>query len=94
MKLMGMAAANATRIGQYSAKYQTSALKDSAVGLVHQIIGLLQAFTIAMKGIGIFHTEFTGTHNAKSGAALIAKFCLYLVEISGQLLITANFIAH
>ena len=94
MKLMGMTAAYATRIGQYSAKYQTSALKDSAVSLVHQIIGLLQTFTTAMKGIGIFHTEFTSTHYTKSRTALIAKFSLYLIEVSRKLFVTANFIAH
>ena len=39
---MGGAAANAPRIGNHRSELQAQPGKDAAVGLVHQLVGLLQ----------------------------------------------------
>ena len=47
-----------------------------------------------MKGIGIFHAEFSGAHDTKAWTTLIAKLGLNLIEVGGQLFIAVNFIAN
>jgi len=44
-----------------------------------------------MKGIGIFHQEFTGAHYPETGSNFITKLGLDLVEITGKLALAANF---
>ena len=44
-----------------------------------------------MKGIGVFHHEFAGTHHPKTRADFITEFGLNLIKIKRQLLVAANF---
>ena len=49
---------------------------------------------VAVKAVGVFHGEFTPTHQAKAGSALIPEFGLDLVQVFGQLLIAFDLLAH
>ena len=93
MKLLTAGAANRTVIGGNRPEHQTHPLKNAGVGVKHQLIRLLQASSIAIKGVGVLHAELTSAHDAKTRAALIAKLGLNLIEVHWQLLITADFIA-
>ena len=82
MKFMGDAAADAAGVRQYRAIDQAGAIENRRVGLVHQVIGLLQRCAVYMKGVGVLHAELPGTHDTKAWSALIAKLGLDLIEIS------------
>ncbi len=47
-----------------------------------------------MKGVGVFHDEFTAAHDAEAGPDLVAKFGLDLVIGDGQLFVALEFIAR
>ena len=47
-----------------------------------------------MKRIGIFHDEFTRTHDAEARPNLIAKLGLNLIKVNRQLAITFNLTPH
>ena len=46
-----------------------------------------------MEGVSILHDELTGTHDPKAWPHLVAELGLDLIEIDGQLPITAQFAA-
>ena len=46
-----------------------------------------------MKRVGIFHDEFTTTHNAKARPYFITELGLYLVVVDRQLLVAAQITA-
>ena len=93
MKFMGVVAANAAGIRQDGPEVEAETAENSGVSRVHGVIGLLQAGLIRMKGVGIFHQKLPCAHDAKAGADFIPEFGLNLIEIGGQLLVTAQLIA-
>ena len=60
---------------------------------MHDLIRLIERLLIHMKRVGVFHSEFARTHNAKPWATLVAEFGLYLVQIRRELAVAINFIA-
>ena len=93
MKLVRDTAANGAAVGLYRAKPETQPGKNTAVGVVHHLIGLIQRSLVDMEGVGIFHQEFTGTHHAETWPDFVTELGLNLVVIHWQLFITADLAA-
>ena len=94
MKLVGRAAADTAGVGNHRPELQRQPGEDIAVGLVHDLVGLLQRCLAGMKRVGIFHQELAGSHDAEARADFIAHLGLDLVEVDGQLLVALDFVAH
>ena len=58
VKLLRSTATDGSGIGADGAIIQAEAIENADVGLVHDIVGLLHAVWIQVKGIGVFHNEF------------------------------------
>ncbi|CAI8273451.1 MAG: Uncharacterised protein [Porticoccaceae bacterium UBA1117] len=58
---------------------------------MHEVIGFLQRFCIAVKGVRILHTKLTRAHYPKTRPPFIAKFSLYLIEVGWKLFVATNF---
>ncbi len=77
--------ADGTTVGLDGDGPQATTLKDPAVGLVHQAIGLLQAVLVGVERIGVLHDEFAPTHQTEAGTNLIAKLGLHLIQVDREL---------
>ena len=94
MKLVRTAAADRAGIRRDRAELQPETGKDMAVGVMHGLIGMLQARVVGMKRIGILHHEFARAHHAEARAHLVAELGLDLVEVDRQLAVAADFAAR
>ena len=72
---------------------QPEAVENAAVGLGHDLVAGLGRVLVAVKAVRVLHDEFTTTHQAEAGAALVAELGLDLVKVFGQLLVALDFLA-
>ena len=86
-ELLRCSASDGSAVGIDGHRGQTTALKNSAIGLIHVQIGVLEIGLAGMKGIGVFHDEFPPTHEPETGANFIPKFGLDLVKVHRQLFV-------
>ena len=93
LKLFAQIAANGAAVSRHRAITQTKPIKNFAIRIGHDLVALLGADRVAVKAVGVFHDEFTTTHQAKARPAFITKLGLNLVKIFGQLLVAAQFLA-
>ena len=82
MKLPGTVAANTSTVGGNRSKFQPETGKNTTIGGVHRIIGLLQRSLVNMKRISVLHQEFTRTHNPEARSYLVAELRLDLEIIN------------
>src|SRR5687768_11243114 len=87
-----------SRIRGNCPKLQPKSVEDLAIGIMHDAIGAVEAFDAGMKGIGVFHHKFTGSHDAEAGPDLVTKFGLDLIKGDRQLTIaldlTPNYVRY
>ena len=93
VELVGGAAADRAGIRLDRAVLKPQAIKDGAIGAVHDLVGLIQGLGVQVEGIGILHDELPGPHHTKSGPSLVAEFGLDLVEVGGQFLVAFELVA-
>ena len=86
-KFVRTAAANGSCVCDYRAEMQSAAGKYTGIGIIHELILLIQTFFICVKGIGILHDEFTASHQTKTRSLFIAVLVLNLEQRYRQLLI-------
>ena len=72
---------------------QAETVEDFSVGLGHHLVASLGGRHVAVKAVGVLHGELAPAHQTKTWAALVAELGLDLVEVFGQLLVAANFLA-
>ena len=94
MELMAGGAADGAGIGFHRAIIQTKAIKDGAVGAVHDLVGVCQGIHIGVERVSIFHDEFPRAHDAEARANLVTEFGLDLVKIGRQLFVAVQLITH
>ena len=94
VKFMGVAAADTAGVGQHGAKGESHAREDVGIGGMHAGVGVGEALFVEMKGVGVFHDEFARPHDPESGADLVAKLGLDLIEVDRQIAIAADLGAH
>ena len=88
-----MSAADCAVISLDRAEFQPATLKNSAVSVVHFLVGNIHAFNVFIKGIKVFHDKFATAHKSEARSNLVAVFVLYLIEHKRQLFIRTHFIA-
>ena len=93
LEFLGQIATDGAAVCGHGTVLQAKPVKDAAISLRHALVAGLGGFACSVKAIGVFHDEFAPAHEAKSGAAFVAEFGLDLVEIFGQLLVAAQFLA-
>ena len=91
MEFMRKASANAATICLDSTGFQSQAIKNSLISVVHGLVTIGHTLCIGIKGIGIFHNEFACAHDTESRPNLISKLGLNLVQVERQLAIAAYF---
>ncbi len=84
-ELMGIAAADGSRIRFHCPESQPASGKDLFIGIVHIVVASVQAFVIPVKGIGILHDELPAPHQAETGSCLVPVFGLNLIQVQGKL---------
>ena len=87
-----MAAADLAAIGFDLLELQAAAREDARIGVVHDLVILVQPCFVSIKGIAILHDKFTAAHEAQTGTDFVAVFILHLPERKRQLLIGTQFI--
>ena len=83
LEFFAQVAANRTAVSRHRTVAQTEAVKNLAVSLRHDLVADFGSVDVAVKAVGVFHGEFTPTHQAKTGPALIAELGLDLVQVFG-----------
>ena len=86
-------ATNGATVSGHRAVAQAKTVKNAAIGGCHILVAGFGAVGVFVKAIRIFHDELTPAHQAKAGAAFIAKFGLNLIQIFRQLFIAFEFLA-
>ena len=81
-------------IGQHRAVIKAEAVEDAAVGVVHVLIGRLQARFVKVEGVGVFHQEFASAHHAKARPDFVAEFGLDLIDVQRQLFVAGQIATH
>ncbi len=84
---MGGGSPDETRFGLHDCKGQTTPFEDFLVGLIHLLVTFLQTGLPGIEAVSVLHDEFPAPHQPKSGANLIPKLCLDLVEVEWHLAI-------
>ena len=92
-EFLGGGTTDGAAVGIHRHRLESAALEDASVGLIHHGVGRLQIGFVGVKGIGIFHDEFTPTHQAEPGADLIPELGLHLVKVHGKLPVGAQQLA-
>ena len=93
LELFAQVAADGAAVRRHGAVLQPETVEDAAVGGRHHLVALFGTGLVAVKAVGVLHDELAPTHQAKTRAALVAELGLDLVEILGQLLVAAEFLA-
>ena len=93
MKLMGVRTANGTAVRLDGGGIQAQALKNSRLGVIHDVVTALHILCTDIEGVRILHDEFARSHHPKTRPNLITELGLYLIEVEWQLSIAANFAA-
>ena len=93
-EFMGVAAANLAAVCFYRLEIQAAARKYTVVSVIHNLIGLMEAFFVNIERIGILHDEFAAAHEAEAGTDFVAVFILHLPKDQGHLLIRTQFVAE
>ena len=83
LKLFAQIAANRTAVSRHGPITQTEAVKNTPISLCHGLVADLRRGRIAVKTVGVFHGEFTPTHQPKTRSSLVTEFGLDLVEVFG-----------
>ena len=73
---------------------QPAAFKDSAISVVHRIVGRVELFQRRAKAIGVLHEEFARPQNAEPRTFFVAEFGLNLIQRNRQLTVTADMACH
>ena len=75
-------------------EFQTQTGEDTAVSVVHILIGRLKRGIVGMEGISVFHDELARTHHTEARTHFIAEFGLDVVKVFRQLFVAVDFFAH
>ena len=94
LKLFAQVATNGAAVGRDGAVGQAKAVKNTAIGLCHDLVAGFGAGLVTVKAVGVFHDELTPAHQAKTGTPFVAKLGLNLVEVFGQLLVALDVLAR
>jgi hypothetical protein len=81
-------------IGRHRSVLQAQPIKDAAVGGEHPLVALAGSGLITVKGIGVLHRELAAAHQTEARAAFVAELGLDVIQILGQLLVAAQFLAR
>ena len=87
---MAGGAADVAGVGDHGLELQRQALEDARVGLVHDLIEVVQAGFVDMEGIAVLHQKFARAHDAEARSDFVAELGLDLVETHRQLLVRAK----
>ena len=86
-ELMGTAAADGTGICNHRTESQATAGENTGIGIIHELVLLIQPFLIGIKSVAILHNEFAASHKTETGTLFISVLILDLVHRNGQLLV-------
>ena len=78
-------AAHHARVGVHGQRFQSAALEDARVGVVHLLVTGLRGFIRSVEAVGVFHDEFLGAHETEARANFIAELGLDLIKNLRQL---------
>ena len=81
MEFMGKASANAATVCLDSTGFQSQAIKNSLISVVHGLVTTGHTLCIGIKRIGVFHNEFARAHDTKPRPNFISKLGLNLVQV-------------
>ena len=87
-------AADAAGVCGDGAEFQTQTGKDTAVSVVHILIGRLKRGVVGMEGISVFHDELARAHHTETRAHFVAEFGLDMVKVFRQLFVAVDFFAY
>ena len=93
-ELMRETSADVSRIGSNHAEREPASFKYTYISIVHCLVGAIRFLIRNIEAIGIFHYEFTCSHNSEPGTNFIPEFRLYLVKIDGKLFVGTNFLPN
>ncbi len=88
---MGKTSANAAAVCLYRAGFQSQAIKNALISVVHGLVTFGHTFCIGIKRIRVFHNEFTCAHDTEPRPNFISKLGLNLVQVKRQLAIATYF---
>ena len=80
---MGEIASYGSAVGFHGLRLQTQSLEDAYIGVVHRLVTLRHAFTVAIKRVGIFHDELARAHHPETWSDLVPELGLDLVQVHG-----------
>src|SRR6185369_15726997 len=86
--------ANGACVGLDSPEFQTAALEDPTIRLIHLFVGDVSTLFVCVEGVSILHDELAAAHQTEAGPDLVAKLGLYLVKIERHLPVAAHFATH
>ena len=84
---MRIASADSSVICFYRSEVKAASCEDPCVCVVHILVALVEAFSIFIKRICVFHDEFTASHKTESRSSLVPVFSLDLVQVLRKLLV-------
>ena len=94
MEFVRRAATYASRVGDYRAKRKAQPGENAAIGSMHDLVGFLQGGLVGVKGVGILHQEFPGSHDAEARTNFVTYLGLDLVQVNRQLFVALDFTAY
>ena len=86
-KFMGRIAADSTGVSNNRAEIQTATGENAIVRIIHELVLLIQAFLVHIKGVSILHDKLTAAHEAETRTLFISVLVLNLVHRHRKLLV-------
>ena len=93
-EFVGTRAADGAGVRFHGAVVQPAAVEHVAVGVIIQLIGLRQAFLVAVEAVVVLHDELAGPDEAEAGTRLVSVFVLDLVQLHRELAVGRDVLAH
>ena len=91
-ELDGGVPADLAGVGHDRQSPETDAAAEVGVGLLLEVVALLQGLLRGREGIGVLHDELAAAHEPEAGPALVAELVLDVVEHDGQLPVGAELV--